>query len=85
MLRLLNSEILLTLNVLWFETTCPEVVNVTLLKGNYFKYIGITLDWKLKWDKHIYNTNKEIKISARKNYYLINICGITLLKMLYLA
>lgn len=50
-----------------------------------FKYLGVTLDEKLKWEAHIKDILSKLKSAVRKFYFLKNICTPALLRSLYFS
>lgn len=55
----------------------------TIGKEHSFKYLGLTLDDKLSWEKHINLLHNNLKSSVRKFYFLRNFCSEKLLRTLY--
>lgn len=50
----------------------PIVINQkTLPHGNNAKYLGMTLDAKLKWKEHVKKKKEELNLKFRKMYWLI--------------
>lgn len=39
--------------------------------GNTVKYLGMTLDAKLKWKEHVKKKKEELNIKYRKMYWLL--------------
>lgn len=50
-----------------------------------FKYLGLVMDEKMKWEAHINSIHKKIKFSIRQFYFLKNFCDQKLLRCLYFA
>jgi uncharacterized protein YpmS len=42
-----------------------------VLHGNTAKYLGMTLDAKLRWKPHVKKKQEEIKLKYRKMYWII--------------
>jgi hypothetical protein len=61
-------------------TNCISIGNVT-----EFKYLGVTLDNKLKWKHHANCLTKTLRHCLSKLYFLRNKCPLTFLKDIYLA
>lgn len=76
-------------NILKFhEINCNEQVICScksIEKVDCFKYLGVTLDENLSWDKHINSLHNKLKYSIRKFYHLRNFCEVSLLRTLYYA
>jgi hypothetical protein len=53
--------------------TCPLVYinNEPLLQAEYVKHLGIHLDKRLTWHKHIFTKRKHLGITLRKLYWLL--------------
>jgi metal-sulfur cluster biosynthetic enzyme len=53
--------------------TCPTVQmgNVDLLQKNEVKYLGMHLDRRLKWAKHIKSERKQISLKAKQMNWLL--------------
>lgn len=56
-----------------------------ITKEDNFKYLGVTFDSRLTWEKHITNLHALLKSTTRKFYFLQNFCDEKLLKTLYFA
>lgn len=54
--------------------TCPPVTlnNVNIPQADDAKYLGIHLDRKLTWKKHIFTKRKALSLQMRKYYWMIN-------------
>lgn len=61
--------------------TCKDYLD----KTKNIKYLGITLDQNIKWEKHIINLNNKIRKLTYRFYYLRNSMPIYILKLLYQA
>ena len=55
------------------EQTCPQVSinNITVSNKDIVRYLGMTLDRRLTWKKHISEKTKQLKEKLRKFYWLI--------------
>lgn len=67
-------------NCIKLNCTCKTIEQV-----DNFKYLGLTLDQKLNWGKHVADVHKKLRINVRKFYFLRNFCDIDLLRTLYYA
>lgn len=66
---------------------CPEVnCNCRVIeKVDQYRYLGVILDDKLAWDKHISFLGNKLKSATRTFYFLNNICNQHLMRSLYFA
>lgn len=48
-----------------------------------FRYLGVTIDYKLKWNLHIRKLKQSLFASLRKFYLIHSSCSIEILKLLY--
>lgn len=74
--------------ILFHMSDCINVNNCKcqeIERADSFKYLGVILDEKLSWEKHITDLNNKIKFCTRKFYFLRNICDVNLLRCLYFA
>lgn len=61
-----------------FPCDCQVIEQV-----NHFKYLGINIDQKLNWGKHIQELNNKIRATIRTFYFLNKFCNTHLLRNLY--
>jgi len=64
-----SVQVIFTLN----KMTCPSVKlnNDHLLQADEVKYLGIHLDWRLTWRKHITTKRKQLDLKPRNLYWII--------------
>lgn len=62
---------------------CSTCVSLEFVEE--FKYLGIIIDRKLSWKKHIQKLKSELCFSLRQLYQLKKICNINLLRVIYFA
>ena len=55
------------------KETCPAVTmnNVSFPQANEVKYLGIYLDRRLTWRRHIWSKRKQLNIELSKLYWLL--------------
>lgn len=56
------------------KETCPPVAlnNINIPQAEEAKYLGLYLDRRLTWRKHIFNKRKALGMQLRKYYWLLN-------------
>lgn len=88
-----NKTKFVNFDILGFEIPFPltyhsALCNLTtchcqpLERVNHFKYLGIVLDERMNFEKHIIGLNKKLKSSIRTFYFLRNFCNVNLLRSL---
>jgi hypothetical protein len=54
------------------KETCPPVhINNVQLHQEYVEYLGLNLDRRLTWHKHIFTKRKQLGITLTKMYWLL--------------
>lgn len=74
--------------VKFHDVQCNSFINCgcgIIEKVDSYKYLGVTLDEKMSWEKHISVIYSVIKKSIRTFYYLRNRCDLGMMRQLYFA